>query len=143
MTSNRSRFLQLPTEVRLPIYRLLLPYSEYNSGREKSDSPVEWHHGACPGILFVNRQIHQEAAEILYRENTFAIYVKHPRQPRLPMNEGRADAESFMLVSWKGRSWSNPKNPKLSFSLLKKHSNLRDIRRLHISLPPLDDLLGV
>ena len=145
-------FLQLPTETRLPIYRLLLPYSEYHVEEQREDSPVRWYQGKyhCPSILFVNRQIHHEAAEILYRENFFAIYVKHPREPRLPMNESRADSESFIFVSWaespkflKTRAWAHPQNPRIPCSTLRNHQNFHQIRKFHVSLPLFDDLAGV
>lgn len=145
-------FLQLATETRLPIYRLLLPYSEYHDEAQKDDCPVRWYLGQydCPSILFVNRQINREAAEILYHENFFAIYVRHPRDPRLPMNESRADPESFMFVSWAksskakmNRAWAHPQNPRLPCSILGRHQNLHHIRKFHISLPSFDDLSGV
>ena len=59
------------------------------------------------------------------------------------MNDGRADPESFVLISWANSTWSNPKNPRLPFSILKCHANFQNIRRVHVSLPPLDDLLGI
>lgn len=42
-------FLQLATETRLPIYRLVLPYSEYDVEAQKDDCPVRWYvnFGAC------------------------------------------------------------------------------------------------
>lgn len=143
MDLHSSPFLQLPAEVRLQIYALVLPYSEYDAESEILDCPVKWHHGNCPSILFVNRRIHREATSVLYRENIFAIYVKHPRRPRLPMNESRADPESFILISWAKKSWANPRNPKLPYSVLRSHHNFQDIRRFHVSLPPFDDLLGI
>ncbi|MCJ1450652.1 hypothetical protein MMC28_000985 [Mycoblastus sanguinarius] len=143
MVSDSFPFIQLAAEIRLPIYKLVLPYSTYCSKLHEHDSPIKWHYGKCPGILFVNRQIHREAAELLYSQNIFAIYVRHPREPRLPMNESRADPESFMLISWANRTWSNPKNPRLPISLLRNHSNFENIRRLHVSLPHFDDLSGV
>ena len=145
-------FLQLATETRLPIYRLLLPYSEYDVEEQKNDSPVRWYPGKyrCPSILFVNRQIHREAVEILYRENFFAIYVRHPRDPRLPMNESRADPESFMFVSWAksskrkmNRAWAHPQNPRMPCSILARHQSFHHIRKVHISLPSFDGLSGV
>lgn len=136
-------FLQLASEIRLEIYKLVLPYSEYHTEFEKRDCPVQWHPGKSPSILFVNRQLHREATEILYRENIFAIYVRHPRIPRLPMNESRADPESFILFSWEKKSWANPRNPKVPYSVLRYHKNFQDIRRFHISLPPFNELLGV
>ena len=136
-------FLQLPTEIRLSIYKLVLPYSEYGVDVQPTFcNPVTWTPGNA-SILFVNRQVYQEAVEILYRDNFFAIYVRHPRQPRLPFYDSQADAESFVLISWSGRSPENPKNPRLLYSLLMQHSNLRNIRHVHISLPSFDDLLGV
>lgn len=97
----------------------------------------------CPGILLVNRQIHCEASGILYDENAFAIYIKHPKLARLPMNESRADPETFMLFSWSKKPFSYPRNPRLPISLLATHQNFQNIRRLHISLPPFDDLSGI
>ncbi len=150
-------FLQLPTEIRLPIYRLLLPYSEYHVEGQRNDSPVRWYTGRyhCSSILLVNRQVHREAAEILYRDNFFAIYVKHPREPRLPMNNSRADSESFMFVSWAQNkspnivkakmnwAWAHPRNPRVSWSTLEKHQSFHHIRNFHISLPSFDGLSGV
>ena len=148
-------FLQLATEIRLPIYRLLLPYSEYHVEGEKNDSPVRWYPGKydCPSILFVNRQIHREAAEILYHENFFAIYIKHPHEPRLPMNESRADPESFVLISRtkspkmvkaaKHRAWAHPQNPRIPLSIMRSHQNFHRIQKFHVSLPPFDGLAGV
>ena len=138
-------FLRLATEIRLEIYKLTLPYSEYHqeSDHEKSNCPVIWYPGKCPNMLFVNRQIYQEASEILYRDNAFSIYVRHPRNPRLPMNESRADPESFMLISWAGREWSHPKNPRLPYPILQRHLNFQNIRHVHVSMPPFGDLLGI
>ena len=145
MTAEIFPFLQLATEIRLLIYKLVLPYSEYKHEceREENDCPVVWYPGICPAVLFVNRQLHYEATEILYRENVFAIYVRHPREPRLPMNESRADPDSFALFSWANRSWANPRNPRIPCSILRHHSNFQNVKRLHVSLPPLHDLLGV
>lgn len=145
MTSGSFPILQLPTEIRLSIYNLILPHSEYHqdSDHEKIDCPVTWYPGICPNILFVNRQIYQEASEILYRDNVFSIYVRHPRNPRLPMNESRADPESFLLISWAGRDWSNPKNPRLPYPILQRHFNFQNVRNVHISTPPFGDLLGI
>ena len=138
-------FLELPTEVRLIIYRFLLPHSEYQSVLKtaRGDCPIVWYPGTSSSILFANRRIYEEASEILYSENSFSIYVRHPRQPRLPMNESRADPETFLLISWAKRTWSHPKNPRIPYSILENHYNLRDVRHVHISLPPFDDLLGV
>ena len=147
-------FLQLATETRLPIYRLLLPYSEYRVEDQRNDTPVRWYRGkySCPSILLVNRQIHGEAAEILYQENFFAIYVKHPSEPRLPWNESRADPESFMFISWarspemearREMAWAHPTNPRAFLSGLGSHHNFHHIRKLHVSLPPFDGLAGV
>ena len=148
-------FLQLATETRLQIYRLLLPYSKYSVEEKGNDSPVRWYPGKydCPSILAANRQIHREAAEILYHENFFAIYIKHPHAPRLPMNESRADPETFVLISWANspkmmqtktdRTWAHPRNPRVPLSLLKSHQNFHHIRKFHVSLPPFNGLAGV
>ena len=152
-----SLFLQLPTEIRLSIYRLLLPYSEYHLEERKSASPVRWYPGEChtPSILLVNRQIHQEAAEILYRDNFFAIYVKHPQEPRLLTNVRRADPESFMFISWakspklgkprtnSAYAWAHPQNPRVPCSDLESHQHFHLIRKFHVSLPSFDGLAAV
>ena len=142
-------FLQLATETRLPIYRLLLPFSEYDIEGQKDDCPVRWYSGHL-SILLANRQIYREAAEILYHENFFAIYVSHPRDPRLPMNESRADPESFMFISWAKspkakmkRAWAHPQNPRIPCSILGRHQNFHHLRKFHISLPSFDGLSGV
>lgn len=87
---------------------------------------------------------------MLYRENFFAIYVRHPRDPRLPMNESRPDPESFMFVSWArspsakmNRAWAHPQNPRIPCSILGCHQNFHHIRKFHISLPSFDGLSGV
>ncbi|KAL6721216.1 hypothetical protein ACLMJK_000318 [Lecanora helva] len=143
MSQYPSPFLRLPVEIRLQIYNLVLPYSEYNINIQNSrkDSPVTWYPGNG-SILFVNRQIYRETVEILYRENFFSLFVRHPVEPRLPINDSRADAESFILISWWKKSWASPKNPRLPLSLLKRHSNFQNVRYLHVSLPPFDGLLG-
>ena len=101
---------------------------------------IRWYNGICPTILLANRQIHAEACEILYRENTFTIYVRHPRNARLPMNESRADEDSFVFLSWKHRHWAHPRNHKIPLSVLRNHSHLSYIRRVHVNLPLLNDL---
>ena len=148
-------FLQLATETRLQIYRLLLPYSEYNIEEERFDPPVRWYLGKydCPSILFVNRQIHREAAEILYHENFFALYIGHAHAPRLPMNESRADSESFMFISWAksskmvktrmDRTWAHPQNPRIPMSLFGSHPYFHRIRKFYVSLPRFDRLARV
>lgn len=145
-------FLQLPTEIRLSIYSLLLPYSEYEIEAQEDDCPVRWYSAQyqCPCILSANRLIHKETSETLYRDNFFAIYVRHPRDPRLPWNASRADPESFLLVSWANppntkmnRTWAHPQNPRLPCSLLRRHQSFHHIRKFHISLPSFDGLSGV
>lgn len=91
MSSNPSPFLRLPCEIRLQIYRLVLPYSKYDLDTYKTPSieydmihqsidqdstpPIEWISGTCPAILYVNCKIHHEATAILYSENAFVIFV--------------------------------------------------------------------
>ena len=156
-------FLSLPLEIRLPIYRYALPYSvdhsnsgdlpglyqndwsrkQHRPGMSVAECPVNWFRGTSPFILYLNHQIYEESCKILYQENTFSFYVKHPRDPRLPMNESRADEESFILISWWHRSWSHPRNPRLPLSIFRSHIHVAKIRNLHVSLPDLRDLIGV
>ena len=140
---ERSVFLLLPSEVRLLIYRLVLPYSIYYEEFEVLDSPVRWHRGLCPSILFVNKKLYCEASQLLYKENYFSIYLRHPTDARLPMNESRPDPESFVLFSPIDRSWAHPRNRKLPLSILRRHANLSDIRKVYLSVHSLDGLIGV
>lgn len=158
-------FLLLPLEVRRPIYRYALPRSvdgsfdeargisrtsqssefvhgDHDRERRMAPCPVRWHKGVCPNMLFTNRQIHEEACEVLYHENTFPIYVRHPRYPRLPLNESRADEDSFAHISWSHRNWSHPRNPKIPLAVLRTHRHLSHMRRLHVNLPEMRDLLA-
>ena len=158
-------FLSLPLEIRRPIYRYALPYSVDESGtlnvdhattavrphsvnrrsrhiRNAEECPIHWYRGISPSIIFANRQIYEEACEILYHENVFLIYVKHPRQPRLPMNESRADDDSFAHIAWKHRSWSHPINHKIPLEILRNHRHLSQVCRLHIQLPDMRDLFA-
>ena len=144
MINHASSFLiKLPSEIRLLIYDLVLPYSTYESSLEANDCPVKWHRGTCPAILFVNRRIHEEAAEMLYGNNFFAVYVKQPNGARLPMNESRPDSESFILFSWDHGYWAHPRNKRMLLPDLFKHSNLPDISKLYLSFPCLGRLVGV
>ena len=158
-------FLQLPLEIRLCIYDLILPRSidcriEFASNaaldvafqvrRNRRLTPggseecaVRWIPGLCPSILFVNRQLYREASEILYSQNAFEIYVKHPKEPRLPMNDGRVDEASFVLIAFKDSHWCHPRQPKLPLSALHAHTGFSRVRKWHVSLPPLEDLVGV
>lgn len=72
ITTSRSRFESLPTELRLQIYSLLLDgkpeychFERRNLGRSYSIPRL------YPAILAVNRSISAEAYPILYGENTF------------------------------------------------------------------------
>ena len=143
MASKRSLFLTLAPEIRVLIYKLVLPYSTYYPEFETSDSPVRWHRGLCPSILFVNQQIYYEASYILYTENYFAVYLRHPRDARLPMNESRPDHDSFVLFSLIERSWAHPRNYRLSLSALQNRRNLNNLRKVYVSIPCFDDLIGV
>lgn len=107
-------FLALPVEIRLQIYRLLLPYTlKANSLRSTpstpSNAPLDispsptnssmpslhrsnsmtsilktikqppvhcslWARG-CTSVLATSRQVHDEAAEVLYGENSFSLMV--------------------------------------------------------------------
>ena len=143
MAVDTRSLLTIPPEVRLQIYRLALPFSTYESALEPDDCPVRWHKGLCPNILFVNRQIHQEASELLYKKNFFAIYMRHPDKARLPMNESRPDPQSFVLFSWKHNYWAHPRNQRVPVSAILKHSNLLDISKVYLSVPSLDGPIGV
>ena len=158
-------FLFLPLEIRRPIYRYALPHSidecsfgleevsidlepnkshprDYDSAKTIGACPIRWVQGTCPNILFASRQVHEEACEVLYHENAFSIYVRHPRQPRLPLNESRADDDSFVHISWSHRNWSHPRNPQIPLAVLRNHRHVAQLRRLHVELPEMHDLLG-
>ena len=157
-------FLLLPLEIRRPIYRYALPHSvdDYSldcqapvtSGpddaamqknyrfRTINACPIRWCQGTCPNVLYISRQVHEEACEVLYHENTFSLFVRHPRQPRLPMNESRADEETFLYISWSHRNWSHPRNRRIPLANLRHHKHFARVPRLHVDLPEMSDLLG-
>ena len=143
-------FLSLPLEIRIPIYRDCLPYSKLDCRKDEStrvitpaeEGLIRWYNGVCPSILFANRQTHAEACEILYHENTFTIYVRHPRHARLPMNESRADEDSFVHISWKHRNWAHPRNHKIPLAIVRSHSHFSHICRVQINLPDINQLLA-
>ncbi|KAL9100215.1 MAG: hypothetical protein Q9163_004380 [Psora crenata] len=143
MASRNISFLEFPLEVRLEIYRLALPRSEYREDLQIPDCPITWSLGICAGLLFANKQVQRESSEVLYKESYFALYIKHPRNPRLTYNESRADSQSFILISWTHRHWAHPRNPRIPWPALQKHKNLQDIRKWYVSVPELDDLIGV
>lgn len=63
-----SHFLDLPLEIRLDIYELLLPHTN-----QVHEDDYRWVAGANPSILQTCKQIHQEASPRLYSSNTFCI----------------------------------------------------------------------
>jgi len=65
-----SRVLRLPLEVRRHIYSYLLPATV-----EHGSKGIVWRRGNV-AILFVNKQIYQEAISMLYGNNTFIIDVE-------------------------------------------------------------------
>ena len=165
MWEGPGTFFALPLEIREQIYKLVLPYSldwkvtdswstiaslarqtSFTGRPALADSEawsVRWFPGSAPGVLAVNRQMHNEAGDVLYRENAFEIYIKHPMEPRLPMNEGHADEESFVLIAWAHKHWCHPRNPKIPLSAVKTHRGLRRARKWHVNLPSLDPLIGI
>ncbi|CZR52085.1 uncharacterized protein PAC_01962 [Phialocephala subalpina] len=65
-------FLKVPIEMRLRIYQLLLPDRPIPARYEKSSLTSDGG-GVYTAILCVNRQIHDEAAGLLYRTRAFSI----------------------------------------------------------------------
>ena len=149
----------LPFEIRFIIYEFALPYSvdikyEERCGGtipnqsqvatfEKEEWSVRWFPGAAPTIITTNRQVYEEASEILYQRNVFELYVRHPRRPRLSMNDGHVDPESFVLISRATAHWCNPKwAKKIYMPDVIHHSGLAKVRRWHVNLPSFQELLG-
>jgi len=97
-------FLDLPIELRLPIYNYLLvtPYPihtkeyRYHEDCDGTDcySPDErcheWKTGLHPSILRANRQIYAEASPILYSQNRFQFVNNRY------YHQGNADLETFL-----------------------------------------------
>ncbi|KAF2128484.1 hypothetical protein P153DRAFT_318352 [Dothidotthia symphoricarpi CBS 119687] len=87
--NEKSPFLRLPIELRRLIYRSILPHTTTfdsngngawrmqktlpRSDRETGNDIV-WYRG-CTALLAVNRQVHEETADMLYGENTFVVDV--------------------------------------------------------------------
>jgi hypothetical protein len=65
-------FLKVLIEMRLRIYQLLLPDRPIPARYEKS-SLISDGGGVYTAILYINRQIYDEAAGLLYRTRAFSI----------------------------------------------------------------------
>lgn len=67
--------LKLPVEIRCRIYRLLLPDTDIPARFSGSTSLTTDGERVYTAILRVNRQIHEEAARLLYGTNVFVVEV--------------------------------------------------------------------
>jgi hypothetical protein len=107
-------FLKIPTEIRLSIYHYLLPnreiyatgswYHPYKDGEGFFSERFFWN------ILFVNRQIHDEAIGVLYGTRLFNIEFnglnlrmcnmpsEAPQQYRLPVSNNHAAQDCQMQL---------------------------------------------
>ena len=93
----QSRFLCLPVELRLKIYRYCLVSG--SPVRPSGMLPSYWNFSLCgtreneKSLLLVNRQIGNEALHIFYNENTFLIDgdddVRHIEQPLTTSNHAK------------------------------------------------------
>ncbi|KAK1657577.1 hypothetical protein BDP55DRAFT_638598 [Colletotrichum godetiae] len=72
MAAPRCFFLDLPCEIRLDIYALLLVLHTPLEKVSPSSPQIRLH----PAILSVNRQIHAEGTPILYGNNIFLAHAK-------------------------------------------------------------------
>ena len=75
LASTFPRFMELPTELRLSVYELLL----VDTRERNSDGMVtNWNSGyrLHPAVLGTSKQIHSEARPILYRKNKFEATIE-------------------------------------------------------------------
>ena len=135
-------FLQLPSELRLQIYRLVLPYSE---SYEDWAPSVDWSSGICPNILYTSRKLYHEATEVLYSENAFMISIEnadlHKRFPSCSQYRRRKGTTLQVLVNYRffNRSDEVSKFQPERYRLdLNRHTKIRLVRKLFIDLPDLD-----
>ena len=76
-TTAKSGFLSLALELRLQVYRYIIPKSvKLPPERIRRGIDHFWHRGNI-SILRVNKQIHDEVVQILYGGSTFEFQVKH------------------------------------------------------------------
>ena len=75
-TKAESRFLSLPLELRLEIYGYIIPKSVKQPPGRGIDHV--WHRGNI-AILAVNKQIHDEVAQMIYGDPTFNLRVEKGR----------------------------------------------------------------
>jgi hypothetical protein len=68
-------FERLPLEVRLEIYRHLIPDEQVLARRYRQSASEEKSAPIFPAILAVNKTIHEEVADLLYGRSTFEIDV--------------------------------------------------------------------
>jgi hypothetical protein len=69
-------FLQLPSEIRLRVYDLLL--TTVPDVIDLDPDNYRTVHRKIQGIFWVNKQIHDEASHLLYSTKTFRIFPCHP-----------------------------------------------------------------
>ena len=77
-SQSKLKFEDLPGEIRVMIYRLLLIDDEDAEGIETLDMTE-----LDPSILRTNKKIHDEAAAILYGENFFSWHLRGDRPRKL------------------------------------------------------------
>lgn len=72
---GRSLFQSLPLEIRRQIYSYILPYTVPQYRRKET---YVWRLGSI-AILAANKQIHEEAADLLYGDSWFHFVVQYNR----------------------------------------------------------------
>ena len=120
-------FLDLPTEVRLQIYRCL-----FLTRSNKTVSPIDnsAYHDLQPAILRTRKLIEQEARAVLYCENTF-IHIIHD----LPMFETESSNHQLSLLG-KHHPQRFPRMCSLEVSIITQPDSTSE--KHHIMVPSED-----
>jgi hypothetical protein len=138
------RFLELPPEIRNDVYALLLVFSgvtypkvdtptsvacqfPYLRDVDKDDLPVP--HSAL-SILQTNRQIHNEAVGMFYRQNDFVFsYPSHLQDLIQSLERDRLESVSSLTLFHKNHSEGGMSTMATTLKLLRR---LRGLKKLHL-----------
>jgi hypothetical protein len=120
---GRTRFLDLPCELRNGIYKFLLPMDEFvvlgcssSSHSSGPESRAAWAR-AGTNVLLLNKQISAEGLEMFYRSNRFVLYLDDPvvlvlgGLPQANRRDIRRLILDFHIVRWERL----PLRPQLPF----------------------------
>lgn len=130
----RFKFLSLPAEIRIEIYRLVLRQSTpVRPGRSSSSYWPDFPLKLSAQLLRTCRQIHAEGLPILYGENTFSIIISNLFGPPSPYLESRGLGALNGLIHKYLQSWPEDPDP-VTDAIISQTLSLPCPRRFNIEV---------